>query len=368
MGNRIKILFVIFSLDKGGAEKIFSFLANNINSEKFDVHFLTIRQASGDGYLLDSRLNHISLNYSRVLFSIPAVYKIIQEVKPKLIISTLIPVNIVIGLFKTFGFLKNVKCILRESSIPSINGKFSKNKYFFYNTLISNLYKAFDFIVAQSIDMKKDLIDNYHIKPGKIRVINNPYFETHSQVKTPSQIQKEPGKKLFINIGNLRVEKGQLRLIEAIAGLKGKIQFELWILGDGVMRQELQQRIVELNLADEVKLLGHQNDVLPFLSMADVYVQTSHYEGFPNVLLESLGLGVPVVAYDVLGGTKDILVNGVNGFLVPDGDEEQFVSTMITASTYSFDKEKIKEHVKSSFNSTYVVNQYEDLILEALTL
>jgi hypothetical protein len=72
--GRIKILFIIFSLDKGGAEKIFSFLANNINSDKFEIHFLTIKQATGDAFVLGPTVNHIKLNYSRVLFSFWAVF------------------------------------------------------------------------------------------------------------------------------------------------------------------------------------------------------------------------------------------------------------------------------------------------------
>lgn len=366
--GRIKILFIIFSLDKGGAEKIFSFLANNINSDKFEIHFLTIKQARGDAFVLGPTVNHIKLNYSRVLFSFWAVYKHILKLNPNVVLSTLIPVNIIVGLFKKMGFLKNSKYILRESSIPSINGKFSKNRYFFYNSLISILYKEFDVVVAQSLDMKSDLLENYLIDSKKIKVINNPYFETPFLLVKDPPLQMNIGKKIFINIGNLRIEKGHIRLIEAIAILKGKLAFELWILGDGVMMNLLKQRIVELQLEEHVKLLGHQSDVLPLLEKADLYLQTSQYEGFPNVLLEALGLGIPIVAYDVLGGTKDIVQNGFNGFLVPDGEAEIFCSFVLKAVSHTFNKDAIKEHVKSTFSAKVIIKKYENLILGTLNL
>lgn len=364
--GRVRILFIIFSLDRGGAEKIFSFLANNIDREKFEIHFLTISQAKSDAFVLDPSVRHMQFNFTRVLFSIGAVYKYILTVQPTLILSTLIPVNILVGIYKKFGLLKKVKCILRESSIPSINGKFSKNRFFFYNSLISNLYKEFDVIVAQSFDMKKDLIDNYHISANRIQVINNPFFE-NNQVLNKDMFQlANSGKKIFISIGNLRVEKGHLRLLDAIVGLKGKCDFELWIVGDGIMRQTIEERIIALKLENEVKLLGHQQYVYPFLERADLYLQTSAYEGFPNVLLEAMGMGIPVVAYDVLGGTKDIVVDGLNGFLVKDGDEKAFCSSIVKAIDFPFDKDKIKEHVKLSFSASSVINKYEELFFGIL--
>jgi glycosyltransferase involved in cell wall biosynthesis len=361
-------LFVIFSLEKGGAEKIFSFLANNLDLSKFDIYFLTIKQSDKDAFVLNQNIHHIKLNHTRVLFSIFNVFRILKRINPNVIISTLIPVNIIIGLFIKMKLLKQTICILRESSIPSVNGNFSKQKFFFYNFLISRLYKGFDAIVAQSQDMNTDLVSNYKINKDKVYVINNPFFQNFQDFQSNTLNNKSSNKKIIINIGNLREEKGHLRLLDAVSGLKGKLDFELWILGSGVMYDQIKQRIAILALEKEVKLLGHQPNVFSYLSQADVLVQTSFYEGFPNVLLEALGLGIPVVAYDVLGGTKEIIINDFNGFLVPDDDIQKFQNALLTTLSYPFDKQAIINNIETRFSAKAVISKYEKLILSLYNL
>ena len=356
-------MFVIFSLEKGGAEKIFSFLANNLDLSKFEIYFLTIKQSDKDEFVLNENIHHIKLNHSRVLFSMLNVYRAIRSIRPNVIISTLIPVNIIIGLFIKLKLLKHTICILRESSIPSVNGNFSKQKFFFYNFLISKLYKGFDAIVAQSQDMNTDLVSNYKINKDKVYVINNPFFQNFQGSQSNTLSNKSPDKKIIINIGNLREEKGHLRLLDAVAGLKGKVNFELWILGSGVMHDQIKQRIAVLGLENEVKLLGHKPNVFSFLSQADVLVQTSFYEGFPNVLLEALGLGIPVVAYDVLGGTKEIIINEFNGFLVSDDNIKCFQEAVLTTLFLPFDKQAIINNIETRFSAKAVISKYEKLIL-----
>ena len=197
-------MFVIFSLEKGGAEKIFSFLANNLDLSKFEIYFLTIKQSDKDEFVLNENIHHIKLNHSRVLFSMLNVYRAIKSIRPNVIISTLIPVNIIIGLFIKLKLLKHTICILRESSIPSVNGNFSKQKFFFYNFLISKLYKGFDAIVAQSQDMNTDLVSNYKINKDKVYVINNPFFQNFQGSQSNTLSNKSPDKKIIINIGNQR--------------------------------------------------------------------------------------------------------------------------------------------------------------------
>lgn len=350
----------MFSLDKGGAEKVFSLIANSINPQRFDTHFLTINKGGADTYLLNKTVNHKQLNHSRVLFSLPSIYHFLRTQKPDVIISTLIPVNIAIGLLKKFGLIKNIQCVLRESSIPSINGRYSRYSFLFYNSIIKFLYKEFDVIIAQCNDMKFDLINNYDVLPDKIKIINNPFSPIAKGEEIYSPTDK--GKKILINIGNLRNEKGHLRLVQVISKLKSVLDFELWILGEGIMREKIIQLIKDYHLEDHIKLFGNQKNIYPFLGKADLMLQTSFYEGFPNALLEAMGSGVPVVAYDVPGGTKDLIINGFNGFLVPDNDEKRFVETIERALVHRFNHHDIIDHVVSNYSIEKIVAQYEQVI------
>lgn len=118
--------------------------------------------------------------------------------------------------------------------------------------------------------------------------------------------------------GRLSPEKGFSILIEAAALLArdGNADFGIVLFGDGALRQELQRQIDMVGLSDRIMLAGFASDLDQFMPHFDVFVQSSHTEGLPNVLLEAAAAGVPVVATDV-GGTREVVVDGMTGVLVP---------------------------------------------------
>jgi glycosyltransferase involved in cell wall biosynthesis len=360
---RTKLLMIIFSLDKGGAEKIFSFLANNLDLNKFDIYFLTINKTKKDAFVLRPEVKHIQLDHSRMLFGIYSIYKSIKEVNPAVIMSTLSPVNIIVGFIRKLGFFKNSKFILRESSIPSVNNVLSGKHSALLDYLTREIYHVFNALVCQSQDMKLDLIENYGIDANKIYLINNPNLKSPALSNDNIDIDIPKDKKILICVGNLRREKGQDRLLNVLQDLKGKIDFQFWIIGDGVKRETLHGLVSEYGLENDVFFLGHKKNVTAYLKHADLFLQGSYYEGFPNALLEANELGVPVVAFNVKGGTKEIVQNGLNGFLVDDNDLEAFRNAILKALEFPFNKQEIIGYVNEKFDESIILNKYEKLIL-----
>lgn len=124
---------------------------------------------------------------------------------------------------------------------------------------------------------------------------------------------------LLLAVGRLSREKGHLDLIDAFAALRRlcpEKAFCMVLVGEGPERFRIERKCGQLGIADSVFLVGHQNDVRPFYSMADIVVLPSHSEGSPNVLLEAMAAGLPVVA-TVVGGVPEIATDGRNALLVP---------------------------------------------------
>lgn len=129
---------------------------------------------------------------------------------------------------------------------------------------------------------------------------------------------------VLLAAGRLSREKGHIDLIEAIARLRSdapRRRFRLLIAGDGPERMRLEDRIQRLGIGDFVVLMGHQHDLCPYYTLADIMILPSHTEGSPNVLLEAMAAGLPAVATRV-GGVPDIASDGSTALLVGKRDPE----------------------------------------------
>jgi glycosyltransferase involved in cell wall biosynthesis len=123
------------------------------------------------------------------------------------------------------------------------------------------------------------------------------------------------GARVIVSVGRLSPEKGHLDLVRAAARLGAGCPFRLVLAGEGPERPRIEREIARLGLADRVVLAGHQQNIAPFYAMADVLALPSHSEGSPNVLLEALAAGLPVVAAAV-GGVPEIATDEQNALLV----------------------------------------------------
>ena len=126
--------------------------------------------------------------------------------------------------------------------------------------------------------------------------------------------------------GSLTRQKGFDLLIEAMASLlKINREIHLTILGDGPEKENLENQIRSLHLSGSITLAGLQENPFPYLYHADLFVLSSRWEGLPNVVLESLACGRPVVAFDCPGSVNEIFDNPYQGTLVPAGDVKALV-------------------------------------------
>ncbi len=222
------------------------------------------------------------------------------------------------------------------------------------------LYRNISGVIAQTKTAKKVLSTN--TKNKNIRVIPNPLRKINSVNKHINSNSK----KVILNVGRNVPQKNQLELLEIFSKCNYQ-NWELKILGNGPLHQELIAKIKELNLQQHVQILGFSKDVDTFYSEANVFAFTSLYEGFPNALIEAMAHGLPCVSYDCPTGPGEVIIDNVNGCLVDLSDEIQFQEKLNNlmnseALREAFSKEAKK--VKEKYSLKIITDKYLNFILE----
>jgi len=178
--------------------------------------------------------------------------------------------------------------------------------------------------VAVSQGVKRLLANDYKIDEHKIKTIYNGVDFRHfrnspEKAKYRAQIGLAPADWVIGSVGRLEPVKDYPTLLKAIAPLiQQHPPMKLILVGDGSQGPALKQLAQSLEITTNVKFLGYQQNILPFLKCMDVFALTSISEGLSNVLLEAMACSLPIVATDV-GGNPEIVVEGESGFLVASG-------------------------------------------------
>jgi glycosyltransferase involved in cell wall biosynthesis len=354
---KINILFVLPTLKAGGAERVISIISNNLDNKKFKTTLIVCGYQQDAVYQINDTKT-IFLNKNRVLLAIPEIIKYLFQNKTDIVVGSISHVNKILAILSIF--FRKIKFVGREASVLSVMDKFSTRKSTAKFSILNNYHNFLDAIVCQSTDMAEDLKKNYHFQTDKIFIINNPISENFTVKK--AHISNLPTKQL-ITIGRLSKEKGYERILLALA----KLDFDYYytIVGTGVEKNTLINYAKQLNISDKIRFIDYTNDIDLYLSKSDVFIQGSYVEGFPNALLESCAIGTPVIAFDAPGGTKEIIENNVNGFIV--NTEEEFLEKLTyTLFERQWEPEVINESVTSKFNKELILKQYEDLFITLL--
>lgn len=136
--------------------------------------------------------------------------------------------------------------------------------------------------------------------------------------------------KKVVAVGRLNHQKGFDRLIYAWSIVDNVVSgWKLQIVGDGELREQLQYNIRELGLSNQINIGRAEKDMMSVYKDASILAMSSRYEGLPMVLLEAQAAGLPIVSFDCKCGPKDVIENGVDGFLVDDGDIEQLAQKLV---------------------------------------
>lgn len=344
MYSKKKILFTIPTLNGGGAERVFTTYIRTIDPTIWDIHLLLVKKIGVFLDIIPDNVKIVSLDKKRTRYSLFTLIKSIKQINPDLIVSTSNYFNILLLVASCFISSKRIIC-LYEQSMPSAQ---FDNQYLprYYLWLIKLLYKKADYIIAQTEEMKTEIINYYNNPKEKIIVSVNPIDEKYIEEKLKNA--KNPYNTNKINIivsGRIREEKGQDFMIRSFKEVLDKNQsFKLNILGnigDEDYYNKLLKLVDELNIEKNIEFLGFKSNPYPYYKFADLLVLPSLWEGLPNVVLESLYLQTPIVVTNCIPFFKKLINEGENGFIVEYGDTLALANAIINSNTLSVKKSTI---------------------------
>lgn len=336
--NKIRVLFVSASTRGGGAERMLFNIIRSLDEKHQARLFITSDQTVPDVYSSD--VEAINANKKHAFSAFFKLLGTMKHFKPRHVFTTSGNIGYLLVIAKKLlraKFKIYIRCAVPPSEIYQRDIKTR-----LLSKIISMTYNSADMIIAQTDYSRHDLIKAYKLQPNKVHTIRNIVDHNFiaSQATCGSAPELKTGNYNIIAVGALYSVKGFDILIEAITPLLRDDQHRhLYIIGEERYelgyRQILQQMIDDRDLSNQIHLLGHKQNPHPYMKAADLLVMSSRKEGFPNVVLEALSLGTPVVATDVVDFT-DVIIEGVNGYVSHKGSTNQLSLTIKKAFTTTF--------------------------------
>jgi len=222
-----------------------------------------------------------------------------------------------------------------------------------------------DGVVAPSLGVARDVVQVARIKDSKVAVIHNPVFrpEILELARQPAGHEwlDAAGKPVIVAAGKMKPQKDFSTLLRAFANLRQRLDARLIILGEGRQYDMLQSLARELDVQEHVDMPGQVKNPYAYFSRASLFVLSSAWEGLPNVLIEALACGAPVVSTDCPSGPAEILDNGRYGRLVPVGDADRLAQAMEESLTAPLSRQDCVQRARE-FSFERSVTAYEKLL------
>lgn len=331
----MRIMLVISSLRRGGAERVVSIMANHWAAMGHQVFLVTIEGRHADAYMLRPDVVRVALDLARVagnsvrgvLINLVRIWKLratARRIGPGVAVSFVTHTNLLV-LMAMLG--TNVPVIVSERTDPSqwqLGAIREKMRRWLYPRAAA--------VVVQTRRVAERM--RHWLPDGELAVIANPVpagdpDEWQAHVPVRQRLRLPAAARMVAAMGRLEPQKGFDLLMDAFSRLHEQHpDWHLIIFGDGVSRSELKAHAAELKLAACVHLPGPVRAARSCLAEADLFVLPSRVEGFPNVLLEAMACGRAVVSFDCPSGPGEIIRNGRDGVLVEAGNVTALAEAM----------------------------------------
>ncbi|MEO6404101.1 MAG: glycosyltransferase [Ferruginibacter sp.] len=372
-----KIAILTYSLAGAGAERIASNLLNNLDRKKYDIHLVMMNTEIEYAIRKDQVIHYIEKSYRYEkewlkFIKIPwLAYKFARycnREKISLVLAIMNRPNLIAAMAKLFGIKAKV-LISERCYTPYTYNKNSlagKIKY----SLLKWAYPKADAILPNSKGTVEALENYYHIK-SHYYVVKNPTdigrIKKLMQETPPVFMDDQRFK--FIYVGTFREEKNQDLLVDAVAKMPGD-NYKLIFVGKGPTLKKVVGKVKKLGLENRIQFIDFTENPYMYMKRADCFILSSYSEGFPNVLIESMACGLPIISVDCKTGPRELLAPNTSiNTVVAEGKFEiaeygiltapASVPSMIAAMKWALDNKETMNAYKES-----IVSKADDFEIE----
>ena len=315
-------------LEGGGAERITLNLARGLRERGHAVDLVVAVGGGSYAGHVPEGVRLVEFGARRSLMAVPALVRYLGRHPPAAFLSALNHANIV-ALWAARWASYEGSLVVAEHNDPRTGGR-STLKDRFFHRLMRWFYPWADRVIAVSQGVKEGLEEAVGLAAASVEVIYNPVITPEVR----AALRERPDHPFFaqppvvLAVGRLTRQKNFAHLLRAFALLRQDTDVRLVILGEGELRQDLERQVASLGLSEVVSMPGFVANPYAYLSVADLFVLSSDWEGLPTVLIEALAAGTPIVATDCRSGPREILKGGRHGTLVPVGDSGALADAM----------------------------------------
>jgi len=361
----IQVLHVIDSLEFGGAESALYYLASYLAATYGDRCQLDVCVLYGKGYFgvrLEGEGVHVrdlALRSKYDVARLPSLARTLRQRRYDIVHTHLFPAN-------WFGALlaplvPETVFVTTEHSVW--NRRRQWNAFRMAERLVYSQYQQ---VVAVSRAVRQELVrwipavaDKVVIIPNAVALFN--YGPSSARFADVGPLgdgdlnsAHRNSRPIMLFVGGLRYPKGVDIFVQALPHVMAQESCDVWIVGDGPLRQELKRQVEVLGLDQRVRFLGFREDVFELLRIADMVVLPSRWEGLPMTLLEAMAMGKPVVATSV-GGIPEVIQHGQTGWLVPPEDVNALAETLTFVLRHAELARAVGQQAREIINQHYSV-------------
>jgi len=366
--NRIKIAYIIGTLQIGGAEKQLYLLIKNLDRKIFEPFLIALRSGRMEEdfkkittlYILQKKFKFDILIFFRLM-------KILKKEKPQILHTFMFTSN-------TWGRLAGILC--RVSFIIASERSADLWKKWYHILIDKILFKFTDKIVCNSEEVRKIYFNKIDGKEEKFEVIYNGIeIEKYEKLKENPELKNElkiKNEKIILTGGRLSFEKNLETFLHIAKNVKKEFsEVKFIIVGEGEEKEKLLKLTDKLDLKNDVIFTGYRDDLAELIKISDIVVLISLWEGMPNLIIEGMLCKKPVICTEI-GGGREIIKDGETGFLVNPKDINEIINKiLILLNNPEICKgfgEKGYNYVKEKFSLEKMVKSYEELYLKIINL
>ncbi|VEP13237.1 Glycosyl transferase group 1 [Hyella patelloides LEGE 07179] len=359
------IAFFLSELHGGGAQRVIVNLANEFAKKGLAVDLVLAKAEGPYLNIVVDRVRIVDLKVSKLVHSFFPLVDYLNEYQPKLLISSLSGANLIAIGAKYIAKTKVKTMVMIQNDVSQQAKNYTYNRRKLLPYLRRYLYPQADLIVAASQGVAKSIAVATKISPKRVEVIYNPVVTpeitkmAQASVAIPELDNLEVP--IVLGVGRLHQQKDFTNLIKAFAIVRKQQPAYLVILGEGKERQMLEDLVKDLGLEADVLLPGFVDNPYAYMAKASVFVLSSAWEGFGNVLVEAMACGTTVVSTDCPSGPGEILAEEQYGKLVPVRDSPALAKAILESLAQPSNPARLRSRA-DEFSVEQISNQYLDFI------